>query len=246
MPNKVELLTDEEFIQLAKESHSMNELGLKCGYSCYSGANHRYIKDRMEKLNLTKDIFLPRDATKEIPDELLFIEDSEYDRTTLRRHYQKGNYSEYKCAICGQEPFWNGKELTLTLDHINGHNRDNRLENLRWICPNCDRQLDTFAGKNIIHQEKDKNYCIDCGTEIKQSSIRCPKCAAIFVGKTHRITERPDREELKKRIRLEPFTTIASDYGVTDNAIRKWCKSEGLPSTKKEIQKISDEEWEKI
>lgn len=246
MPNKIELLTNEEFIQLAKESSSINELGFKCGYSCNSGANYRYIKNKMVELNLTSEIFRKKEHSQKIDDNLIFVSDSPYDRTTLRKHYKNGNYSEYKCAICGQEPFWNGKELTLTLDHINGHNRDNRLENLRWICPNCDRQLDTFAGRNIIHKEKEKNYCIDCGIEIKQSSTRCPKCAAIFIGKTHRIAERPSREELKKRIRLEPFTAIASDYNVTDNSIRKWCIAEGLPSKKKDIQKISDEEWKKI
>lgn len=40
--------------------------------------------------------------------------------------------------------------MVLTLDHINGHNHDNRLENLRWVCPNCDRQLETYAGRNPI------------------------------------------------------------------------------------------------
>ena len=53
--------------------------------------------------------------------------------------YLKGNYSEYKCAICGLEPIWNGKPLTLTLDHIDGDHYNDTLENLRWICPNCDR-----------------------------------------------------------------------------------------------------------
>ena len=72
-------------------------------------------------------------------DKDIFIEDSPVEQATLRRRYLAGNYSEYRCAICGQEPFWNGKELVLTLDHINGHNRDDRIENLRWVCPNCDR-----------------------------------------------------------------------------------------------------------
>ena len=102
--------------------------------------------------------------------ENIFIKNSTASQTTLRRWYEKGNYTEYKCSICGQEPFWNGKELTLTLDHINGDNRDDRLENLRWVCPNCDRQLDTFCSKNtnynIRKNKKIITYCKNCGIEI--------------------------------------------------------------------------------
>ena len=98
------------------------------------------------------------------------VKNSTASQTTLRRWYEKGNYTEYKCSICGQEPFWNGKELTLTLDHINGDNRDDRLENLRWVCPNCDRQLDTFCSKNtnydIRKNKKIITYCKNCGIEI--------------------------------------------------------------------------------
>lgn len=43
-----------------------------------------------------------------------------------------------------------------------------------------------------------------------------------------------------------PFTKIGEKYGVTDNAVRKWCDSLKLPRTKREINKFSDEEWEKI
>ena len=43
-----------------------------------------------------------------------------------------------------------------------------------------------------------------------------------------------------------PFTQIASKYQVTDNSIRKWCKSMNLPSRRKDILKYSSQEWEKI
>lgn len=52
------------------------------------------------------------------------------------------------CAICGMTTEWNGKELRFVLDHINGNAADNRRENLRLVCPNCDSQLDTFKFKN--------------------------------------------------------------------------------------------------
>lgn len=49
---------------------------------------------------------------------------------------------------CGQESEWNGKFLQLQIDHINGLRWDNRPENLRYLCPNCHSQTDTFGSKN--------------------------------------------------------------------------------------------------
>lgn len=74
--------------------------------------------------------------------------------------YCKGNYTpknfrneflneqDNKCAICGCTPVWNGKPLVFILDHIDGDASNNRRENLRMICPNCDSQLETFKSKN--------------------------------------------------------------------------------------------------
>ena len=55
---------------------------------------------------------------------------------------------EYKCQKCGISE-WLGNPLTLQLDHINGVNNDHRLTNLRFLCPNCHSQTDTYAGKNM-------------------------------------------------------------------------------------------------
>jgi hypothetical protein len=54
----------------------------------------------------------------------------------------------YKCSECGTPPEWQGKPLVLILDHRNGDRADHRLENLRLLCPNCNSQQPTFAGKN--------------------------------------------------------------------------------------------------
>ena len=50
------------------------------------------------------------------------------------------------------------------------------------------------------------------------------------------MNNRPNKEELYMLITTKPFTEIGRMYGVTDNAIRKWCKNMGLPTTKKELK----------
>ena len=52
------------------------------------------------------------------------------------------------CAICGMPQEWNNKPLVFILDHIDGHASNNKRDNLRCICPNCDSQLDTYKSKN--------------------------------------------------------------------------------------------------
>ena len=101
---------------------------------------------------------------------------------------------------------------------------------------------------------------------IKQASLKtpnpnkiCPICNKEFFGRAEQIycsqvcahivqqkTERPTREELKKKIRKQSFLSLGQKYGISDNAVRKWCKTMNLPHTKKEINSYSDEEWEKI
>lgn len=235
-------ISDEQFTEFVKTASSIKEVVYQCGYSCNSGASNALIKRRIEELKLSTAHFL---STPKISrtDEEIFVEDSPVDQATLRRRFLKLNIVPYICSICGQEPVWQGKELVLTLDHINGHNKDDRIENLRWVCPNCDRQLETFAGRNIAKENK-KNFCIDCGAEIAIASTRCPKCANKQKGLRARRVDRPTRDELKAMIRTMPFTKIGEKFGITDNAIRKWCDEYGLPRTKKAIITIKDIDWE--
>lgn len=253
MPKKTIMskISDDEFKQIVNDSFSLREIIIKCGYSNNSGGSQKIIKERIKELNLSTNHFNKKKCNQWI-DEDIFIEDSPVDQSVLRRHYYKGNYSPYKCSLCGQEPFWNDKELILTLDHKNGKNHDDRLENLRWVCPNCDRQLDTFAGRNkYIYvdnepkiKEKKHNYCIDCGKEILLSSTRCPECSNKINGLNKRKVERPSREELKQLIRTTSFLQIGKKYSVSDNAIRKWCDEYDLPRIKKEINKYTQQEWD--
>ena len=88
--------------------------------------------------------------------------------------------------------------------------------------------------------KNNKLFC-PCGNQITRYSSTgfCSKC----VREIQRVSERPSREELKILIRNNSFVSIGKQFGVRDNAIRKWCKVEGLPHRVTDIRKYSNEEW---
>ena len=230
----------DDFAKIVANSTNYAECMRNLGYTSISSKSVALLKQRIKEDNLSTEHFQmnirPRITRTE---ENVFCENSTADQSTLRKFY-KQKYPPEHCSICNCINEWNGKTLNLILDHINGNNKDDRLENLRWVCPNCNSQLETTNARNPYHK---KYYCQDCGKLISNGSTYCIECA----HKYQQIVERPDRETLKQLIRNIPFTTIAKQYGnVSDNAIRKWCIAVGLPTKQKEIKSYSDEEWENL
>jgi Zn finger protein HypA/HybF involved in hydrogenase expression len=78
----------------------------------------------------------------------LFIKNCNHRRHIVKSRIIKDKLIPYECAVCGLKDNWNNKSITLQLDHINGINNDNRLKNLRFLCPNCHSQTITFCGGN--------------------------------------------------------------------------------------------------
>ncbi len=125
-----------------------------------SGGNYKTLQRRClkDKIDLSKfkesgkikKILSLNDFNKKkkIAIESILVLGSKYNRVRLKNRLLKEGILENKCIICGQLPEWNGKTLVLQIDHINGISNDNRLENLRILCPHCHSQTENFAGKN--------------------------------------------------------------------------------------------------
>lgn len=154
MENKIYKLSDEQFVELLKKSSTISEVLFKLGYTVKGNSwGYSQVKRRMDDLNLDYSIFKGKSAViktgrlNNVRKEDILKENCKHQRTVLRRYVIKNNLIPYKCAICGCAE-WQGKTLSLELDHINGINNDNRLENLRFLCPNCHSQTSTYGSRN--------------------------------------------------------------------------------------------------
>lgn len=239
----VDNYTKEELEKIVQESNSYKDLVLKLGYNSKGGNTYKTVQNRIEKYNIDTSHFYQQEKIERNPDNI-FIKNSTAGQNTLRKYYFRGNYSEYKCAICGLPPEWQGKPLTLTLDHINGDHQDDRIENLRWVCPNCDRQLPTYS--KGLRATSEIKKCPKCGKPIGKKSTLCVDCTNAEKLMTALENRPVSRDELKNLIRTTSFVDIGKRYNCSDNAIRKWCDKFNLPRTKKEINSYSEDEWSSI
>lgn len=105
------------------------------------------------------------------------------------------------------------------------------------------KSKEEFIQRCKQNDNEESCFCSTCNNKINLNS-KTGLCIDCY-NKSRR-KERPNREELKKMIRAESFSFLGRKYGVSDNAIKKWCLEENLPSLKSEIKKYTDEDWEKI
>ena len=147
----------------------------------------------------------------------ILVENSTYSTSKLKGRLYKEGLKNRCCELCGQTEEWMGKKMSLILDHINGINNDNRIENLRIVCPNCNATLETHCRGNKKNNDKIDKFC-ECGKKIFKSSIKCKKCDSI----KQRKVERPPYKQLISEVSELGYAGTGRKYGVSDNTIRKW------------------------
>lgn len=132
----------------------------------------------------------------------VLVQNSTYARHALKRRLIEENLIPYECQVCKNDGGWNNQKLSLHLDHINGVFNDNRLCNLRFLCPNCHSQTDSYAGKNSIRKERIKSASSDYRyVKRKQDAI---VWESIKNDPTINFNERGWVGEVAKRLSISP------------------------------------------
>lgn len=214
-----------ELTEVVRKSKTTTEVLAHFGL-CNIGGNYRTLRKRLDYEGIDyshlpkgsghNGIWLNREKR---PLTEYLVKNTVFKKTRLLRNrlVAEGLMKE-ECVLCGQGSQWNGKALRLQLDHINGDRCDNRLENLRLLCPNCHSQTPTFAGRSL----RVMTPCSQCGKGVGRKSKTCRACH----GLKRRRTDRPPLAILQAQTEKLGFVGTGKLYGVSDNAIRKWMRSQ--------------------
>jgi transposase-like protein len=229
--------SDAELAEAVEQSLSWAETLRRLGY-CPSGGNWRTLRRRTAELGISTDHFDPYAASRRrsrgdaVPLEEILVEGSNYNRSHLKQRLYDVGLKRPVCELCGQGELWNGRRMSLILDHINGVRDDNRLENLRIACPNCAATLETHCGRSarIVREPK---CCLHCDREFVPRTPRQKYCSRECGSRWDRRgrkrpgarrAQRPPREQLLAEIAEFGYLATGRRYGVSDNAIRIWIR----------------------
>jgi 5-methylcytosine-specific restriction endonuclease McrA len=253
-------ISKEDYIKLFDNSDSLVNVLKKIGVKCYGrnahtlkyvavekGINLKHYQDKYKEIQKVKSgLRLKRGITQTIPTVEFLVENRVCSSSSLKKRLFSEGLLKDACSNCGIGNEWDNKYISLHLDHINGVHDDNRIENLRILCPNCHSQTETYAGKALKNKNAKVKICKSCNKEPKvracgscdntkglNSLGLCADCALnrkVEFGLLNRKFN-PTKEELTKLIWEDkmPYRHIGALYGVSDNAVKKRCKVLEIP-----------------
>lgn len=214
----------EEFAAIVANSLCIKDVVRALGYGTVNGANSATVKKRINAEQLDTSHF-KRKEQKTYTDEEVFCSNTEVSQGSLRKRFKNRADIQYVCAICGQPPVWQGKPLTLILDHIDGDNKNGILTNLRWVCPNCNQQLPTTGFHGLKYRDPTSKVQLP-------SALHKDKISA-----SNKIIKRPSQDELITMLYKHGFnfTKVGKVYEVSPNSVQKWLRFYNLPYARVEI-----------
>jgi len=259
-------IPDQTFTEAVQTSFSVAETLRRLGLDI-SGGNYKSTYLRVRRLGINTGHWLGKGSNRgrvgksnpqfSLPE--ILIENSTYSSGShLKKRLIREGLLQNKCQVCGIHQ-WMGSNLSLQLDQINGKNSDNRIENLRLLCPNCHSQTPTFAGRKLKQPD---NKC-RCGITIQRSSKSCGKChiptkkraknprkspsyrcacgqeksrksrhckvCADAISHKHKI-HWPDVATLLSMLSQSSFVQVAKTLGVSDTGLKKHLMTAGVQS----------------
>ncbi len=149
--------SNEQLTQAVINSRSISQV-LKELHLRVAGGNYDQIKKYINELGLSTSHFTGKGWNKHrifipnppAPLELLLVENSHFHSHKLKLRLFSAGIKTPKCEICGWCQRSEDERIPVELDHVNGNHSDNRLENLRVLCPNCHSLQATHRGKNKV------------------------------------------------------------------------------------------------
>jgi hypothetical protein len=224
----------DEFREVVKGAKTIREVlqhfGLPKNQGHYNRMFHKTVEEFGIDISHIMDGVKSQPFRKYIPSENFFVKGIKREGRDLKKRLIKDGFAKDQCSECGQLPEWNGKSLVLQLDHINGDNTDNSIENLRILCPHCHSQTETWGGKNAQEKHVHKHVCSLCGGRKENTkSKKCESCRNAEQKENTKIIW-PSYDDVLQMTNELGFVAAGKQLGVSDNAVRKFLKrTNGIP-----------------
>lgn len=247
--------TKEALEEAVKNNETISGVLRDLGFRIQAG-HFQTFRLKVASFGLNTDHFTGRGARNgghRMAMDAVLVENSTYRGALKQRLLAEGLMADV-CSICGITD-WQGSPISLHVDHINGVSTDNRIGNLRLVCPNCHSQTATYAGRNRDRYavkcvacnaptDRSSNLCRQCGqchghTFLTRLTSQCDTChkEICFGGKqcqtcydANRKTkiQWPEPVALQARVEASTCVQVAKELGVSGQAVRKFLRKNGL------------------